>query len=153
MGKVPFVKWQLLAIFLWLYHKCSHRECSEMWFLGCFYWQVNIGSGKRHQTITSTNVDADPYWTSISLEDNELKSYSWRTYCIQCSVVIAKSVFCKILAKDPHSLPVRARYGVSFVDSNSHWYSTSVNAVLYAISYYIGLHFTGTQLYCVCHKD
>ena len=49
--------------------------------------------------------------------------------------------------KTHHSSPVRARYGVSFVDSISYSYSTPVTAVMYAISCYIGLRYNGTHLY------
>ena len=38
----------------------------------------------------------------------------------------------------PHSLPVRARYGVLFVDSASDWYSASFSVIIYVISYNIG---------------
>ena len=40
--------------------------------------------------------------------------------------------------KRPHTMPIRARYGVSFVDSNSYLYHISVPVVLYVISCYIG---------------
>ena len=49
--------------------------------------------------------------------------------------------------KTPYSLPVRARYGVSFLDSTSDWYSASVPAIIYAIFYYFGMHYNGTWLY------
>ena len=49
--------------------------------------------------------------------------------------------------KTPNSSPVRARYGLSFVDSNSDLYLTSVTALLFAISCYIGPRYNGTQLY------
>ena len=37
-------------------------------------------------------------------------------------------------------------YGVSLVDSNSGIYFASVNAVVYAMSWYTGLRYNGTQL-------
>ena len=42
----------------------------------------------------------------------------------------------KVSQKTHHSSPVRARYGVSFVDSFSDLYSAPVTAVMYAISYH-----------------
>ena len=36
---------------------------------------------------------------------------------------------------------------VSFVDSVSDWYSASVPAIIYALSYYIGPRYNGTRLY------
>ena len=49
-------------------------------------------------------------------------------------------------------LPVRSRYGVSFVDSISHWCSTSVPAIVHAIPYYIRPRYNGTRLYQVIAK-
>ena len=45
---------------------------------------------------------------------------------------------------------MRARYGLSFVDSASDWYPASVVAIIYAISYYFGPrynHDNGTRLH------
>ena len=42
----------------------------------------------------------------------------------------------KYQQKTPHSLPVRARYGVSFVDPAFGWYSASVPTIINAISYF-----------------
>ena len=52
-----------------------------------------------------------------------------------------------IQKKTPHTLPARARYGVYFVDSASEWYSVSVPAIIYAISYYVGPHYNCIRLY------
>ena len=53
--------------------------------------------------------------------------------------------FLKIVKKNnTHSSP---RYGMSFVDPASVWYSSWVPAIIYVISYYIGPHYTGTPLY------
>ena len=49
--------------------------------------------------------------------------------------------------KAPHSSPVRARYGVSFVGSDSNWYPASVPAVVCETSCYIGPRYNGTRLY------
>ena len=49
--------------------------------------------------------------------------------------------------KTPHGSPVRARYGVSFVDSASDWYYVSVPAIINAKSYHIGPRHNGTRLY------
>ena len=69
--------------------------------------------------------------------------------------------FLKKLRKVPHSSPVRAKYGVSFVGSAPDWYSASVPAMMYAICWYIGPRYNATRLYmakCVdfrqrCHHD
>ena len=47
----------------------------------------------------------------------------------------------------PHSSPVRVRYGVSFVDPASDWYSALVPAISNAICYYIGQRYNGTGMY------
>ena len=49
-----------------------------------------------------------------------------------------------MFTKDTHSSPVRASYGVCFVDPASDWYSTWVPAIIYAIFYCTGLCFNGT---------
>ena len=46
----------------------------------------------------------------------------------------------------PHSSPVRASYGVSFVETESDRYSTSIPATINAISYNIGPRYNGTRL-------
>ena len=55
--------------------------------------------------------------------------------------------FPKCSQNTSHSLPVRARYGVSFVCSNSCLYLASVIVVIHAISCYIGPRYNGTRLY------
>ena len=60
---------------------------------------------------------------------------------------ITWSISSKIFTKDTHSLPVRVRYGVSFVGPASEWYFAWVPAIIYAISYYTGPHYNSTQLY------
>ena len=51
------------------------------------------------------------------------------------------------LQKTPHSSPVRVKFGMNFVGPDSDWYSAWVSAIIYAISYYIGPRYNGTQLY------
>ena len=72
---------------------------------------------------------------------------------IQCNVVITWSIFSQIFTKDTHSSPVRAKYGGSFVDSASDWYSASVSAIIYTISYYFGLRYNDTRLYNASNND
>ena len=56
--------------------------------------------------------------------------------------------FPKTSQNTSHSSPIRARYGVSFVDWHSKIYSAPVTEVTYAMSCYIGLHYYSTRL---CH--
>ena len=57
---------------------------------------------------------------------------------VQCGAVITRST---------HSSPVRARYGVSFVDIASDWYFASAPAIFNAISYCFVPRYNGTRLY------
>ena len=66
---------------------------------------------------------------------------------VQCRVVMARSTLLKIPTETPHSSPVRASYGVSFVGSHSDLYSASVTAVMHTISFHIGPRYNGTRLY------
>ena len=56
------------------------------------------------------------------------------------------ATFHKYSQNTPHSSPVRAMHGVSFVDPTSDWYSALVFAVIPAIFYYIGSRYNGTLL-------
>ena len=64
---------------------------------------------------------------------------------IQCDAVITRSLFSQIFTKD--SSPIRAKYGVSFVDSASDWYSASVPLIIHVMSYNTGPCFNGFWLY------
>ena len=64
----------------------------------------------------------------------------------QCGAVITLPIFSKFLTIDTHSLPIRARNGVSVVITNSDFSSASVTRVLYAISCCMGPHHNSTWL-------
>ena len=49
--------------------------------------------------------------------------------------------------RHPIPRPVRARYGVSFVDPASDCYCVPVSVVIYVLSYNIGPRYNGTALY------
>ena len=49
--------------------------------------------------------------------------------------------------ENPHNRPIRVKYGVSFVDTNSDLCNASVTDVLFEISHYIGLCYNDTRLY------
>ena len=51
--------------------------------------------------------------------------------------------------KTPHSSPIWAGYGVSFVDPGSDWYSASDPAIIHVITYIIGPRCNSTWLYYV----
>ena len=65
----------------------------------------------------------------------------------QCSAIIMWSIFSKFITREPHSSPVRARYGVSLVGSNSDSCPASVTIMMYAISCYIIPRYNGIWLY------
>ena len=75
------------------------------------------------------------------------------TYVISCHITYSVvplqrgQFYQKYSQKTPHGSPVKARYGVSFVDSASDWYHVSVPAIFNAKSFYIGPRFNGTRLY------
>ena len=50
---------------------------------------------------------------------------------VQCGIVITRSIFSQILKKTPHILPVRARYGVCFVDPASGRNSVPALVIIY----------------------
>ena len=73
--------------------------------------------------------------------------YKWyMQYHIIHTAITTWSIFSKIFVKDTHKLPVRVRYGVSFVGSASDWYSASVSTMECEICY-IGLRYNDTRLY------
>ena len=51
----------------------------------------------------------------------------------------------------PHSSPVRAKYGVSFVNPAADWYSVAV--ITHLISYNIGPHYNNMQLYIILSQE
>ena len=60
----------------------------------------------------------------------------------------------KYSQKTPHSSPVRASYGVSFMDPASDWYSAAPPVIIYVISSNIGPGYNDTLLYMDSHfKD
>ena len=74
-------------------------------------------------------------------------SWSPQPLCLlQCGAVITRSIFSQKSQKT-----VRARYGVSFVDPASDWYSTSIPLIIYVMSYNIGPRYNGTRLYKIIH--
>ena len=66
---------------------------------------------------------------------------------IHFGAVILRSIFSQIFAKDTPWLAHWVRYGASFVDPASDWYSASVPVNISLISYNIGPHYNGTWLY------
>ena len=66
---------------------------------------------------------------------------------IQCDAFKCGQFSPKSSQKTPHSSPVRARHGMSFVNITSDAYFASVNVVPYAESCYVGPHYNGTRLY------
>ena len=74
---------------------------------------------------------------------------TWMVNTVQCSAVIMWLFKKKYQQKTHHSSPVRAKYGVSFVDPATDWYSALISATINAISYYIGPRYNSTWLYVV----
>ena len=79
-------------------------------------------------------------------------SFPWGKISIICTISIqcwynVVIFFPKFAQNTSHGPPIRVRYGVSFVGSNSDIYSASVAAVMYAIWCYIGWRYNNTWLY------
>ena len=92
------------------------------------YWDSKLFT--LHQAITWTNLNC--LWG--------LLAFTWGQFHSKYSVVplLYGQYSHKYSQKTPHSSPVRARYGVSFVDPASDWYSASVWIIIYEISYNSG---------------
>ena len=71
---------------------------------------------------------------------------------MQYGAVLTPSISHKYSRKTPNSSPVRARYGVSVMNPASDWYSASVYAIIYVISYNIWPRYNGTLLYCSAYE-
>ena len=85
------------------------------------------------------------------LENIQHLSLSWilGESCMWYSAVLTVNLFFKILQNTSRDWPVRARYRMQFVGSNSDFYSVSTTAVMYSVSCHIGPGYNGTQLYIV----
>ena len=90
-------------------------------FSSNWWWISNAPAASSHQQIQCWLLNCSHFHPSM---------YS--------SVHYNAVNFLTNIHKTSHSLPVRARYGVSFVSPAFDWYSASVPAI-HAISYYIGL--------------
>ena len=88
--------------------------------------------------------------TNIFLQTNTARSglinTMWHIYTVWCRYN-AVNFLTNFSQKTPHSSPVRSRYRVSFVGPAPDRYSARVPTIMYAISYYIGSCYNGTQLY------
>ena len=63
------------------------------------------------------------------------------------AVLLERGQFLTNIKKNtPYSSPVRANYGLSFVDPASNWYSAPVPVITYGISYNIGPRYNGIRM-------
>ena len=77
------------------------------------------------------------------------KTFIWeyRFYTIYNAVPLYHGQFChKYSQETSHSSPVRASYGVFFVDPASDWYSATVPVIVYVITCNIGSRYNGFQV-------
>ena len=110
-------------------HVVVDRITTALHCTGCIYWWLRAGL----LSISVTNTED----TTVLLLASD----------IHCSAVKTQSIFSQNIHKTPHSSPVRARYGVPYVDPASDWYSVTVPVIIYEISYNIGPRYNGTWLY------
>ena len=143
------VLWPSFIVFscVWIRHANSSDRLCSLWrwrthwrrwqWVWCFVcdghaaelYGIRLQGGMVHRTIWKGRK----WWILVIM--------------VQCGAVIMQSNFSQIFTKTPHSSPVRARYGVTFVDPAFDWYSASVPVNIYVISYNIQPHFNDTQLY------
>ena len=140
MGRCRKSGVSIYACMLCMYHRC---DCLQSLFLT---WQCLYIS-----TIQTANMMVT------------MREWSWPiTKLIRCYIVciifviwIRSTVRCpynavtlltNIHKRHPHGSPFRARYGVSFVDPRSDWYSDSFHVIIYVISCNIGPCYCGTRL-------
>ena len=84
--------------------------------------------------------DIDKIWTCKTHIMYRQKQYTVRCRCNAVNLTQKSSQYA------PHSSPVRARYGVSFVGINYNVCNSSVFAVLCPVSCYVGPWYNGTRL-------
>ena len=130
----------------------KHQSSASLVFVrGIHRWPVNSPhkwpvTRKKFQLVTSSCHMVPQGATPYTVKQDKTKCILHGPYFIQCGAVITRPILSTILAWTHHSLPVKARYGASFVDSISEL--CPVTAVMHAISCYIGLRYNGTRLYC-----
>ena len=116
---------------LWVWQSAMTPVKTRSVMQGSF--QINIGSLANQ---------LNDLWVSVDVSES-LYPYPLRT---ECSVIIMISSL-QYSLKVTLRLPVRVKYGVSFVNSKSDSCSAAVPAVSYVITWYIELHCNGIQLY------
>ena len=115
------IRWNVKPV-AWM--KIEYVQLHYIW--NCITQNYKI-KGKYLSTTSETFVAFPATWPVYPSNLN-----------IQCGAVITESIFSQMFKKTPHSSPVRVRYGVSFLDPASDWYSASVLVIIYGISYKIG---------------
>ena len=98
------------------------------------------GDLRRHRGHYDANV---MFTVNVMQSAHHLALFCWVWYHQPFFVIWSEPFTHTLLPKIP---PVRARYGVPFVGQDSDWYSTSVPAIIYAISYYIRPRYNDTRL-------
>ena len=125
----------LRQLHLWCIVPTNTNNLSRQWYEIMQFCKM---IPRRLLAISGVNSSPCPHWAAPE---------RWLYIFNGLYAVIARSIFTQIFTKTPHSSPVRARYGVSFVRIASDWYSASVIIVPYAKSCYVGPRYNGTPLY------
>ena len=133
---------QLLIGFTGPYYLRS--KCTSLFTVFLFIllvWEVVVSVRVQH-------INDELYsWLQAQLTLQEYNVFKLKKgKQIQCSGVTTWSIFSNKLTTDTHSVPVRARYGVSVVSLKSDLRSATVIAVLYVILWKIGQRYNGTRL-------
>ena len=88
----------------------SNGSCSHTWWEYEPFWVVDLGQVYRISHVVITNRG---YCTQICT----LEQVKYSCTVVQCDVGLTRTIFSEILQTTPHTSPVKARYGMSFVRS------------------------------------
>ena len=127
---------------MWKYmSKCLPRNIVH------FYWTLNMPD-----RVSASLLEANAYGITFGksrIASNILGIWqSMQRFRIQCGAILTQSILpTNIHKRHPTARPLGRDMGCLFVDLTSDWYSASVPVIINEISYKIGLHFNGLQLY------
>ena len=93
----------------------------------CGLWKLTLMKDKNHPVLYKVNIMA----TLVTTQHHQ-------SNIVQCHYNTVNFLI-NIHKRHPHSLALKGRYGVSFVDPSSEWDSASVPVIIYIKSYNIGL--------------
>ena len=114
----------------WLHSPCSPMVCPDCWdyavYPGYVHWMLSTyvihGAGSFRNTLNTVRFCCSMVSFLQNAYDRHPKYSAFSTY--------RSHIYVKISWKTPHGLPMKARYGVSFVYAKSDWSCIIVTVVL-----------------------